>query len=429
MKDKRILSPEQLLSYGEKATKLLNDNRLYTHENGKGIEIYGEPLIISKSEYLEYCRIVEGINLAQSEVVRSLAQQLRPEFAQHAVFNDQLKAQLKLRKSIFLSRYDFIVGTDGKLKVIEFNSSCPAGMTFLHRWRSALAEVWPDSTLTQSSPMLLDDPYYFPKLLLKEMSEKYTHSSSPNVVLVTDNSKATLELENLKYLFSQLGARCKISDLSKLKFHSGYLYDENQDQIDLVYCKMRPPRSVLCGWGPEQFKSYSDLLEAAKMDAVCIINPFSAMTIGEDKGLLAAMQSQDFQNVIPTDVYQIVQEHLATTAFITPDDLEQIQWLQENKDILVIKPRLEGRGHLVTCGNSVSLEKWEATIQSCEKGQWIVQKFVPPATNSNSQSGFSSRTLAIYVIDGKACGMMGRVSKGAVNNIAENGKIQPIYIG
>jgi glutathione synthase/RimK-type ligase-like ATP-grasp enzyme len=144
--------------------------------------------------------------------------------------------------------------------------------------------------------------------------------------------------------------------------------------------------------------------------------------------MLAALQDEKYKNLIPDASRSAIQANLAKSAFVNPSNSDQLAWIIANQKNLVIKPRLEGRGDFVICGCSVTPEKWKHDVHACTENQWIVQEYIAPFKHRDILENSKSRTLAVYVIDGKACGMMSRVSSGMINNVAENGKIQPIFV-
>jgi len=398
------------------------DHALLAHENGQRISVVQEPLLLSRD-------VLAGISRAAS-LLHSAAQ----KFLSFAVsfpesLDEFLQPHLDFSTTImestgpllFWSRFDLIL-TDTGPKFIELNTNCPAGAAFFARWRESVLLSAEDPRLRSQLGMFsFDDRFHFVDQLVQAAAQATGAYRPLRLALVNDNSNLSLELPYLAALFRARGHDAGIHRMSTLRHAQGRLETETGHRIDMVYCKTNPVQTISPDWRTLHPNEYRSLLDAFQDPAVVVVNPFPAITLGEDKRLLAELSKAAGSQALgltPSERETIL-DSVATTYAIGSSPEPDDTWLIAHRDGLVLKPRQESRGRFVHVGATTDPAEWERLVRNARThGGWVAQEFIRPAGCEGS------RTLTCMMLHGRCEGIFGRVASSMVNNVGAGGSIQ-----
>jgi len=198
-------------------------------------------------------------------------------------------------------------------------------------------------------------------------------------------------------------------------------------------------------WTSAAFVRNRPFLEALAQGESLPINCLAAQTVGEDKGIIAALRDPRNRHLLDDDEAEVVERHTVPTALCEDGailvgrdeerdlrsvlDAEQRNWL--------VKPRNDYRGSGITSGRTVSSDQWHATLERCfaEPGCWVAQERVddlPLRATVRVQETVQVVPLrlasGVYMIDGAPYGFVARAGHGEVINGITGAHMLPIWV-
>jgi hypothetical protein len=198
-------------------------------------------------------------------------------------------------------------------------------------------------------------------------------------------------------------------------------------------------------WTSAAFVRNRPFLEALAQGNSLPINCLAAQTVGEDKGIIAALRDPRNRHLLGDDEAEAVERHTVPTcpceegAVVVcrngEEDLRAVL-LSEQRNWLV-KPRNDYRGSGVTSGRTVSPDEWNATLERCfaEPGCWVAQERVDDlplraAVRVEETVQMVPLRLAsgVYMIDGSPYGFVARAGQGEVINGITGAHMLPIWV-
>lgn len=412
---------------------------LMRHESGRRIALSIVPFILTKTELSELYTVSRVLAGALEKVASAQAKAPQYElfWKPHLAFREINVVNQRYGKSLFLSRFDFILDDNGVFKLLEFNTACPAGACFFHSWRRISLLAHPNGAFAQElGRFALDDPHFIIRTLTRVAREFYGAPASMNVVLGTDNSTLSLELDLFATRLRALGHTASIQSLDRLSYADGTLRDSNGAPVDLVYCKCSPPKSILSGWSSSEFQLYANFTRAVCDDGVCVLNPMPAQTIAEDKAMLAYLHLGAFDDLLSEQERNVVRDHVPETYVLgAAPEFGPGSLAHDHRDY-VLKPRCETRGALVEFGKSKTKPEWDTLVDRCTDGNFVLQRFVPcrsrPLVRSRggvAETVDATNTLSVFVVAGEPVGVISRTSLTDVHNVSTGGMVQSVIVG
>ena len=112
---------------------------------------------------------------------------------------------------------------------------------------------------------------------------------------------------------------------------------------------------------------------------------------------------------------------------------ELIKDILNNKDKYVIKRVIDTRGRGVWIGKCTTVIEWSNLVEKTINGPYVVQEYIQHpkdvVLSSNSTKPMSMYTnLAVFMIEGKAAGILARSSDSMVTNVGQSGCVRPVYV-
>jgi len=342
------------------------------------------------------------------------------------------------------SRYDAILTPRGEVKVVELNTGCPAGLLGNS---SIAAEVIRTALDTEGLGILTDtdlasiSQHVLVDALL-EIEERGAQGEGMIAVL-TDENKITNQLSDLVQALTTRGREAQIADATRLETRDGHLYCDDR-AVSLTFNKFRisTANSPSHHWSQGFEDRYGDFLRGVEEGLFCTVNNMTAMTIGEDKSLLALFFLRDTQPLFSQAERKFLSEHVIPTNPLVKgrhrfgDAIVDVNCIRDsNRQDLVIKPANEGRGYGVVVGRYATDDQWKEACRIDSAVPKILQQYaeplmllVPTIRDHRICQTEMSVTLGLGVIRGKYVGVMSRLSTNPVSNVALDGIVQPAFL-
>lgn len=342
------------------------------------------------------------------------------------------------------SRYDAVVTPDGRVLFIECNTGCPAGflhaVDFSRETRTALEAVGViDASDAFALGMIRPDSLVD---LLENVQIRSTFPPSP-VAILTDENALKLELDLLVRALRDRGRQAAIIDARDLEFKDRRLRHEGTAyRVTFNKLRISTPESPNHCWKPGFEKRYEGLLSAIGADAVAPVNNLCALSVAEDKGVLALLFQDDARSILTADECRFIDEHVQWTARLrdglaTLDgrSVDLIPWVKANREAFVLKPANEGRGFEVHVGADTPQAEWERLCRPNSALPMVVQRFATPASFSIARLDAGCvrtqnmyLTIALAMVDGRYEGLLSRISTNFVTNVGRHGFVQAVFV-
>lgn len=344
-----------------------------------------------------------------------------------------------------VSRYDAVVTPEGELKIIELNTCCPAGFlhseTFCRVTQQALISLGVNHGVESLLPGAIQPDALLEGLLRIEQAA----GVEPGLIAaLIDENEILHELDLLTACAARTIDRpLEILDARRLEYRGGRLTHEGRP-ISLAYNKFRisVPTSRNHCWRPGFEDRYAAYLRAAADGAVVSVNNLYAMTLGEDKGLMALWSDPELRRQFSRQERAFVERHVAWTRPLAPAEVE---WrgrsirlpedILENREQFVIKPASEGRGYGVVIGKYATDAEWRAACAPDPATPCVVQEFIEPVhlpvvvcRGGEVAVEDMFLTVGLATVCGQYRGLLSRVSSNPVTNVARMGMVQAVLI-
>jgi hypothetical protein len=336
------------------------------------------------------------------------------------------------------SRYDFVFDTNGNIKFLELNTSCPGGPVIvpkIHNFMKDFSEFsrFPYSFIEQK----IDDTANFARELIT--MEREAGVSPKGIAILNDDFNMRFELGGLKAAFEQEGRYCVLAHLDQCRLNGQRLQYQNHD-ISLTYNKFRVAGDPGYCWPTNFQEKYSDYLQAMQQKVVLPVNNLMSIVYLSDKGLLSIMQDKEMIKNAMLD--KAVLDYLPwSTNFLSEvviykdEEYEPIEFLIRQQQDMVLKHTGMSRGKNVFIGRDIARRDWGNMIQKLELRHYTAQEYVDMSRSTivsclsgNVEQAKMYQSGAIYIINSKPFGIMSRVSKERITNVGKSGCFQPVMV-
>ncbi|MEX2186535.1 MAG: hypothetical protein WD875_07065 [Pirellulales bacterium] len=344
-----------------------------------------------------------------------------------------------------ISRYDAVVCEDGRIRIIELNTGCPAGFmhaaAFTKTTAAALAELGVPGIGASHAATIRPRALVDGLLEIERSAAEQSRFETADVVLLTDENRLTHELDLMIDDLTSRGRQARIVAAEEIAFDGRRAMHDGRP-ISLCYDKFRisVPTSGNHCWRDGFERRYAGFLAAQASGAIVAVNNLAAQTIAEDKSLLATLASSEAAEILSADDRRFVAENVLWTARLEDrrvvrrgEEINLLTYVAEYPDEFVIKPTSEGRGYGVVIGRECPSDEWRALCKADATTPRVVQDFVEPArlsVVSQSQRGLTVGdmylTLGLATINGRYEGVLSRISPSRITNVARQGFVQAV---
>jgi hypothetical protein len=175
-----------------------------------------------------------------------------------------------------------------------------------------------------------------------------------------------------QYLESQ-GLECVISDPREVEYRGGKLFAGDM-QIDLIY------KRVLITELVERGGLDHPIIQAVRDGAVCMVNAFRCKILHK-KASLAVLSDERNADMYSDGEREAIAAHIPWTRVVEERstlfhdrEIDLIQFMQENREQLVLKPNDEYGGSGIVLGWDVDDAGWEQAMQLALTEPYVVQE-------------------------------------------------------
>ncbi len=407
----------EALAEGQRASRLMFGDR--------PLSVALRPQFLTRARFERAVRASQGVYSALEALERAVLSDasLRAELALEPEEERLAMADPGGRSSSPSARLDSFFADE--IRFVEYNAESPAGMAYGDHL-SAVFERLPvmKAFRKRFRGRFLSTRRRQLATMLRAFKQ-WGRSARPVIAIVDWSGLPTApEFEMFKAFFEAQGVRTVICDPRALEFRRGKLYASGA-HINLVY--RRVLTSELLARGDET----RALRDAYMAGVVCVVNSFRAKLLHK-KMSLALLSDHRYARLYTPAQRAAIRRHVPWTRRVRPELAEEIA---KRRDTLVLKPNDEYGGKGVVLGWTVDQATWEAAVEAATTQSYVVQAAVeiPRVSFPVALGGLRYLDLAVdldpYLFDGRAGGIMTRVSAEALLNVtAGAGSLVPTFV-
>ncbi len=414
------------------------------HED-KAIDFQGLPYLMTQKCFQQIAGKFERLASIVERIIELYLHEprIRAFFQLQQRYDKLIQLAASYRPFVQYCRYDFTIDDLGRPRIFELNTHSPAGSNFYRRFSQVFNQSQICADLQQSGLNFVSAPLEAPGVFAKAMiaAAKQAGLYKPDHYAAILNSRYLTmnnELDMIATQFVEAGKpalRCYVEDLS---YRAGGLYFQDKP-IDICFNKFDDSHGADAY---ESAFSRSDAEVAAYTQAVAehavfCSNTFASMYLPENKSILALLWSPLLQTYLSTDEIALIQEIIPYTRLLRDLTENEFKHLLSNKSEMVLKRSLDTRGRSVVIGRDVTQTEWQRALQQARAVQqleeFVVQELSPVETltaklPAQHRACHYFTSLACFMIQGKAQGIIVRSSAEATTNVARNGFVQPFAL-
>ncbi len=298
----------------------------------------------------------------------------------------------------------------------------------------AMLEVAPGLQLKQSSD--LRDTF------MRELHDHAEAIGRPGCAICFVDAKYSIdgpnEQETLTNYYRERGEEVYHVDPEELYLRGGEVYYENH-RIDIVYRDYEVRELAEMETQGQNVRPMKHLFRQNQV--------ISSMAGDFDhKSCFEVLTDPQFSQYFTMDERNVFRRHVLWTRLIhegrttdpTGELVDLLEFIRDNREILVIKPNRSYGGESILIGPSVTQREWDEAIERAvhEPGGWVTQRLAQIAIYEFpvvSETG-AVTAAPFYVVIGLAptkygLSVLGRASQKQVVNVAQRGGMLAVFIG
>jgi hypothetical protein len=337
------------------------------------------------------------------------------------------------------SRLDSFL-TDQAYSFVELNGESPAGIAYADAAYDIFSSL---PVMKRFAETYSVRPLYGRQFMLAVLLESYREflgrkpDKSPAIAIVDLKGMPTQkEFELFKEYFERAGYPSIICSPDELEFSGNRLRAGNFD-IDIVY------RRLLVNEYLPIMREQPALLNAYRAGAICMVNSFRSKLIHK-KALFAVLTDQRRASLFTDEERAAINRHVPWTRLVRAEksdykgtSIDLIEWVNENRHRLVLKPNDDYGGHGITIGWNADEIAWEEALRSAlVNGDYLVQERVPtaretfPALQNDGTVEFAEQLVDLdpLLFNGKVGSAFTRLSFSELANVTSGGGMVPTFI-
>ena len=349
--------------------KLEASNAYY---RGDVIPFLYHPFFFEQQEWEKLEGVVETLNQIINKVINKYLND--EEFRKAFGFSKQLEELILVEPGyscpLPMARFDIFYYEPGRIKFCEFNTDGSSGMAktnILERFflqSRGVERLQTDYKYKLSYPELINS--WIDELLNNYY--EFVGRRDPHIVILDfEDSGMRGEFLEFKQTMQQRGLAVKIADPRQLEYRQNELYYDDF-RIDLIY-RRAVTRDLM-----NYYDEIDDLLLAYKDHAVCVVGPFKSHII-HDKILFAILRDEEKTDFLTDTERRFINHTIPYTVEVNPEDEKQLDYLLENKDNLVLKPKDNYGSAGVMIGQDISSSKWKKKVDNVDNS-YLAQEFL-----------------------------------------------------
>ncbi|AGB41336.1 hypothetical protein Halha_1391 [Halobacteroides halobius DSM 5150] len=409
--------------------KQLEDS--YAYYNGRVIPFLYNPLFFNSTELDNFSHLVDKLNNILNKVVDEYL--TSEEFRSYFDFSKKLEELILVDPgyecNLPMERCDIFYYGKDKIKFCELNADGSSGMVKTNTLEQYFLESKAVNDLKEDYDLMYCDLLdSWIDTLLGNYNQFSVTKKDPNVAIMDFNSYGMeSEFKFFKEKLEEEGLEAKIVDPRDLTYDKGDLYIDDF-KIDLIY------RRAVTTDLMDHYEEIGDFIAAYKNQDVCVVGPIRSQVI-HNKIIFAILHDQDKVSFLTKEEQEFIEKYIPYTVVVDPADEEQIEYIKQTKDQLVLKPKDSYGSEGVTIGQDVAPKEWQNKLSNLEAEKYLAQEFclVPEiklATFTNQELNFESykHTLGLFCYNQDLQGIYTRAGKENVIASATGCVTQPNFI-
>jgi hypothetical protein len=408
---------------------------------GRMLCSFARPNLVSPTVYRQIGDVCRGIFRA----IEKLESALGPELWDRVDLLPEERELVRLdpgyRRSSPLARLDSFV-TPSSYQYVELNAETPAGSSYADR----LAEVFLEMPVVRRfQERWTLRPFHTGRRLLATLLDCYREAGGrkehPTIAVVDYEDVPTrVEHHMVREYFASQGCPTLVCDPRHLEYEGERLLHEGQ-RIDIVY------KRLLVNELLEKKDEVRPLLEAARDQAVVIVNPFRCKPLHK-KAIFAVLTDEAAQSLFSEEEQAAIRAHVPWTRRVreghTTRDGEQVDlpaFILAHRERLVMKPNDEYGGKGVFIGWEMSDADWARALTEALAASFVVQERVDvlrqefPQVVGEEGSDRGRLRLGEFVVDldpyvfgGEVEGFLTRLSATSLANVTSGAGQVPSFL-
>src|SRR5256714_503979 len=244
------------------------------------------------------------------------------------------------------------------------------------------------------------------------------------------------EFELFREYFESRGFPAVIASPEELEFSKGRLC-AGDFKIDIVY------KRLLVNEYLPIMRDHSALLDAYRARAICMVNSFRSKVIHK-KALFAVLTDARYASLFNREERAMCEGHVPWTRRVRAgrsdyygDKIDLLEFINERRDRLVLKPNDDYGGHGIYIGWDGDEIGWgEAIHKALGKGGFFGEKRVPaarggfPALTPDDTIQFVEQLVDLdpLLFNGKVGSAFTRLSSNELANVTAGGGMVPTFV-
>ena len=408
---------------------------------GRRLSPYLRPHFVREEDFARIVRVCEtvwnAIEKVKDEAVGNT--QLLDELGLTPIERELVAIDPGYRAVSPTARLDSFL-TDETYSFVELNGESPAGIAYA----DAAFEIFESLPVMkrfaekynlrrfQGRPLML-------KVLL-ECHEEFLGRKpdrAPQIAIVDLKDLPTLkEFELFRDYFEAQGYPSIIASPDELEFANGRLR-KLDFEIDIVY------KRLLVNEYLPIMDEHPALLDAYRAGAVCMVNSFRSKVIHK-KALFAVLTDARYARLFSSEEREAIAAHVPWTRQVRAgksdykgDEIDLLEFINERRDRLVLKPNDDYGGHGIYIGWNIDEIGWNEAIRSAlGNGDYLVQERVTtarevfPALTDDGEINFVEQLVDLdpMLFNGKVGSAFTRLSSNELANVTAGGGMVPTFL-
>ncbi len=330
--------------------------------------------------------------------------------------------------------------TDAAYSFVELNGESPAGIAYVDAAFDIFLRLPVMKKFAESYNVR---PLYGRRYLLEVLLDSYEEflgrkpDAVPQIAIVDLKGMPTQkEFELFKEFFEGEGYQAIICSPDELEFANNRLR-VGDFRIDIVY------RRLLVNEYLPIMREYPALLDAYRAGAICMVNSFRSKLIHK-KALFAVLTDQRRAALFSSAEQEAIRKHVPWTRLVRAKksdyfgkEIDLLEYIEANRDRLVLKPNDDYGGHGITIGWNTDEIRWEEALRSAlVNGDYLAQERVPtaretfPALKDDGTIEFADQLVDLdpLLFNGKVRSAFTRLSFTELANVSSGGGMVPTFI-
>lgn len=295
-------------------------------------------------------------------------------------------ADTSLTPSIRICRLDGYIGqADGKVRFLENNTDCPAGILFTERLNLLVDRIVertsPAVAASKLLKMPLDETDCARQELLAAYHEQGGEKENPVIAILQIKGRSNVESLEMAEEFSAKGTATFVADPRDVAVSASGVSLEGR-QADIVWNKVNTVYwNQLVAEAPSLLEHWHEAIASRR---VCHVNPFAARYITESKSCAAFLQEPAFAHHFDASEQAFLRQVLPWSRKMEAGKM--VEYGEEKREItelllsrqadFVIKEPYDIRGDGVTIGRGVERAYWVERVARAARAGYTAQEFI-----------------------------------------------------